>query len=195
MRAGQGAKALDSTDRPQGVRHRGMVAGLVALAFVLAGCGGPENPQLMNLRSDGEGPDEFAILPPKALELPEDLTALPEPTPGGENLTDPRPLDDAIVALGGRPNTATSIPAGDSALYAHAARFGVQAGIRDQLAAEDLEWRRKNNGRFLERLLAVNVYYDAYRRQSLDQQAELARWRRAGVGNPSAPPFAQPKKK
>jgi hypothetical protein len=155
---------------------------------VLAGCAGPENPSLMNLRSAGEGPDEFAILPPKALEMPEDLTALPEPTPGGENLTDPRPLDDAIVALGGRPGTGTGIPAADGALYAHAARFGVEGGIRDRLAAEDLEWRRDNNGRILERLLNVNVYFKAYRRQWLDQEAELARWRSAGVGNPSAPP-------
>jgi hypothetical protein len=34
----------------------------------------------------------------------------------------------------------------------------------------------------------VNVYYKAYRKQRLDQQAELARWRALGVRNPSAPP-------
>jgi len=198
MRAGQGAKALDSTNRPHGVRYVGMVANLVALmlaSLLLAGCGGEVDPRLVNLRSDGQGPDEFSILPPKPLELPEDLSALPEPTPGGENLTDPRPLDDAIVALGGRPDASTGIPAGDSALYAQASRFGVGSGIRQQLADEDLKWRRKNNGRFLERLLNVNVYYKAYKRVSLDQEAELARWRRAGVGNPSAPPFPKEKKK
>lgn len=195
MRAGQGAKALDSTDRPIGARPFGMVATVATLVVLLAGCGGPVDPRLMNLRSSGQGPDEFSILPPKALELPEDLTALPDPTPGGENLTDPKPFDEAIVALGGRPNTSTGIPAGDSALYAHATRFGVQGGIREQLADEDLEWRRRNNGRILERLFGTNVYFDAYRRLSLDQEAELARWRRAGVGNPSAPPFAQEKKK
>jgi hypothetical protein len=34
----------------------------------------------------------------------------------------------------------------------------------------------------------VNVYFKAYRAQSLDQQAELAFWRRRGVRTPSAPP-------
>jgi hypothetical protein len=34
----------------------------------------------------------------------------------------------------------------------------------------------------------VNVYYKAYRKYRLDQQAELARWRALGVRNPSAPP-------
>lgn len=195
MRAGQGAKALDSTDRPQRARHVGMVAAVATLVLVLAGCGGPVDPRLMNLRSSGQGPDEFSILPPKALELPEDLAALPEPTPGGANLSDQRPLEDAVVALGGRPNAATGISASDSALYTHATRFGVQSGIREQLAEEDLEWRRRNNGRVLERLFNVTVYFKAYRRQSLDQEAELARWRRAGVGNPSAPPFAQKKRR
>ena len=35
--------------------------------------------------------------------------------------------------------------------------------------SEDLEWRRDNNGRVLERLFNVNVYYKAYRKQRLDQ--------------------------
>ncbi len=162
----------------------------VATALMLAGCGGDGAPQLMNLRS-GQGPDEFGILPPKPLETPESFTDLPEPNPGGSNRTDPQPFDEAIVALGGNPSKAGGIPAGDGALYTHAARYGVEAGIRDTLASEDLEWRRDNNGRILERLFNVNVYYKAYRKQRLDQQAELARWRKAGVKTPSAPPRKQ----
>jgi hypothetical protein len=34
----------------------------------------------------------------------------------------------------------------------------------------------------------VNVYYKAYRKQSLDQQTELQRWREAGLRTSSAPP-------
>ena len=56
------------------------------------------------------------------------------------------------------------------------------------LAAEDVEFRRKNNGRLLERLFGTNVYFRAYRKQALNQQAELERWRAAGAGTPSAPP-------
>ena len=159
----------------------------VAAMVTLAACGGDRAPQLMNLRS-GQGPDEFAIVPPKALEMPESLADLPEPTPGGFNRTDQNPEADAAVALGGKPSAAGGIPAGDSALYAHAARFGVDGGIRATLASEDLDWRRDNNGRPLERLFNVNVYYRAYSKQRLDQQAELARWRKLGVRTSSAPP-------
>jgi hypothetical protein len=169
----------------QAVKGRAIIA--VATMITLAACGGDRNPSLMNLRS-GQGPDEFAIVPPKPLELPENLSDLPEPTPGGANRTDQNPEADAAVALGGNPSAAGGIPAGDSAIYAHAARFGVEGGIRATLAAEDLEWRRDNNGRVLERLFNVNVYYKAYRKQRLDQQAELARWRALGIRTPSAPP-------
>lgn len=163
---------------------RGVIAIAAAAFLALAGCGNDDDPRLMNLRSDSNGPDEFGILPPKPLQLPTDLAALPEPTPGGENLTDPRPLDDAIIALGGNPKAGSS----DAALTAHATRFGVAGDIRNVLASEDLEWRRDNNGRILERLFNVNVYFKAYRSQSLDQQAELARWRKQGIKTPSAPP-------
>ncbi|NEY90178.1 DUF3035 domain-containing protein [Tabrizicola oligotrophica] len=162
-----------------------------ASLLVLAGCGGwrDKPPHLMNLRSSTNGPDEFSIVPPKPLEMPEDLAALPEPTPGGENLTDPRPKDDAVLALGGTPRTASeSVPAADGALLSHAARNGIAADIRPTLAAEDVDHRRKNNGRLLERLFGTNVYFRAYRKQALDQQLELERWRAAGAGTPSAPP-------
>ena len=167
-------------------------AGVTAIAILamlgLAACGGNKPPQLMNIRSTG-GPDEFGILPPKPLELPEKLGELPEPTPGGDNRTDPRPFDDASIALGGKPQQkAGGIPSADAALYAHSNRFGTETGIRQTLADEDLKWRRDNNGRVLERLFNVNVYYKAYRKQWLDQQAELIRWRAKGVRTPSAPP-------
>lgn len=158
----------------------------VGFAAILAGCGnGDKQPQLMNIRSTSAGPDEFGILPPKPLEMPDDLAQLPEPTPGGSNLTDPTPEADAIVALGGRPGAGAGLDAG---LVNHISRYGVAAGIRQTLASEDLEWRRDNNGRVLERLFNVNVYYRAYEDMSLDQHAELWRWRQRGVRTPSAPP-------
>lgn len=164
------------------------VAGTAML--LLGGCAAKDKPpHLMHIRSGTNGPDEFSILPPKALEMPEDLAALPEPTPGGPNLSDPRPQDDAILALGGSPRSpGAGVAAADGALYNHAARNGVQSDIRGTLAEEDLQYRRKHNGRILERLFGVNVYFKAYRKQQLDQQAELERWRKAGGRSPSAPP-------
>jgi hypothetical protein len=169
----------------QAARGKAIIA-LLAVA-VLSACGNSGDPQLMNLRS-GSGPDEFGIVPPKPLAMPESLSDLPEPTPGGSNRTDPNPEADAAIALGGKPGSAGGIPSADSALFAHAARFGVESSIRSTLASEDLQWRRDNQGRILERLLNVNVYYRAYRDQSLDQHAELARWRLLGLRTPSAPP-------
>jgi hypothetical protein len=131
------------------------------------------------------GPDEFAILPPKPLECREDLAALPEPTPGGANRTDPDAQADAIVALGGNP-----VPAGragaDGGLVGHAARYGVTPGIRNA-GAEDLEFRRENDGRLLERLFNVNVYY---RPMPTSRWTSRPNWplARAGVRTPSAPP-------
>lgn len=162
-------------------------------ALMLTGCSGNRNPQLMNITQSGDGPDEFGILPARPLELPQDLAQLPPPTPGGANRTDVSPQADAFAALGGNPAAATRsgvVPAADGALVSSAARYGVTPGIRETLAGEDLEYRRQNDGRLLERLFNANVYFRAYAPLSLDQQAELDRWRARGTRNVSAPPPA-----
>ena len=159
--------------------------------LTLSACGNKnDTPNLMNIRSSSAGPDEFGILPAKPLELPKNLASLPEPTPGGSNLTDPTPEADAIAALGGNPAAMTrgGVPAGDGGLAGYAGRYGVSPDIRQTLASEDLEYRRNNDGRLLERLFNINVYYRAYEPLSLDQQTELEKWRAKGVRTVSAPP-------
>ncbi|MEX5727690.1 hypothetical protein Ga0609869_001043 [Rhodovulum iodosum] len=163
----------------------------VAAAMLLAGCSRNSQPQLMNVGAGERSPDEFQVLPGKPLEMPEDLAALPAPTPGGANRTDPTPNADAVAALGGNPARVArsgGVPGADAGLIAHATRYGLAGNIRQTLAAEDLEYRRQNDGRLLERWFNVNVYFRAYERQSLDQHAELERWRRAGARNVGAPP-------
>jgi len=163
-------------------------AALLILALALTACGAPENPELMNIsQSRGEGPDEFGILPTKPLVIPENTTALPTPTPGGSNLSDPTPFRDVANALGGNA-AALDRPSRDGALVAAATRFGVDPAIRPTLAAEDLEYRRANDGRLLERLFNVNVYFQAYAPYALDQFRELARLRAAGLRTSSIPP-------
>ncbi len=165
---------------------------IIAAAALLSACGDKRQPELLNIRSNVTTPDEFAILPTKPLQAPESYAALPEPTPGGSNLVDPTPKADAVASLGGNPGalvrTGSGIGAGDGALVSHAARLGVSPAIRSELAAADLEFRRRNDGRIMERIFNVNVYFRAYEKLSLDQHAELERWRRAGVRTPSAPP-------
>jgi hypothetical protein len=158
---------------------------LGAVLVALAACGGSGDPRLMNLRNTESGPDEFSVLPTEPIEIPEDMAALPPPTPGGVNRTDPDPEGDAIRALGGNPARAARASAD---IVNYAARFGVTPDIRGVLAAEDLEYRRNNDGRLLERLFNVNVYFEAYRPMALDRYAELERLRRAGIRTPAAPP-------
>lgn len=154
----------------------------------LAGCS--TDSRLMNLKSGQDGPDEFAILPTKPLSMPPDLALLPTPTPGGANITDPTPLGDAVGALGGNPTRLANngVGAADGGLVSYASRYGVQPGIRGELAQADAEWRAQHSRRLLERLAQTSVYMRAYRPMTLDSNAELLRWRRAGAQTPSAPP-------
>jgi len=143
------------------------------------------------LSSDDAGPDEFSIIPTKPLSQPENYASLPTPTPGGGNLTDQDPLNDAVVALGGRAQAtpdAGTFASGDAALVSYAARNGSGTGIREQLAEDD----EKVRGRFSRftgwRLANPDRYNEVYRFYHLNAYAELARWRAAGVKTPTAPP-------
>lgn len=162
------------------------VTGVSMLA--LAACSDNDNPILMHAASQERGPDEFSIVPTRPLEMPPSLSALPSPNPGGLNRVDPQPRAEIARALGGNPAVAVARGTADGGIVNHASRFGRSESIREQLAAEDLEFRRRNQGRLLERLFAVNVYHSAYEFMWLDKYAELERWRRAGARTPSAPP-------
>lgn len=169
---------------------RGALAILLGAVILLSACNRDRVPELMNIRSNTAGPDEFGILPTKPLQTPADYASLPEPTLGGANLTDPTPHGDAIAALGGNPAllAQTGVARADQGLLAQTTRYGVAGGIREQLAAEDLAYRKNNRGKVLERLFNVNLYYRAYEAQALDQYRELDRFRRAGVRTPAVPP-------
>ncbi|MEM7472798.1 MAG: DUF3035 domain-containing protein [Pseudomonadota bacterium] len=161
-----------------------ILVGIVLIALTVTACGRNREPSLLNIKSNTEGPDEFAIQPNKPLSQPEDYASLPQPTPGGSNRADASPLADATIALGGDPNGGIR----DGGLVNYVTRYGLIPGIREQLAKEDLQFRRDNDGRVLERLFNVNVYFEAYESQSLDQYRELERLRRLGVRTVSAPP-------
>ena len=159
----------------------------IALAG-LSACGGGG---LRDLRGDLSGPDEFSIIPSKPLVIPENLNLLPPPTPGGTNPADPNPKGDAIAALGGNPAAAFAggIPSADAALVAHAGRNGTAPGIRATLAAEDAALRGGiSAGGVLGLFGGGDRYWSLYANQSLDAQAELQRFRAAGIRTPSAPP-------
>ena len=162
------------------------IALFILLPLTLAACSGQG---LRDLRTNSEGPDEFMVQPVKALETPTDLTSLPTPTPGQANLTDRSSLNEGITAFGGRPEAeGGSIPAGDGALVRHASRLGVASNVREELAEEDAKFRKRKVRFTGIRIVPVDRYNQAYKRQTLDQDAEAQRWRRAGARTPSSPP-------
>lgn len=163
---------------------------LLALALGLAACG-ERDITLHELRVRGDGPEEFAIVPPKPLQTPKSLSALPVPTPGGANRTDPTPEADAVAVLGGDASRVaprgSGAPASDGALVSYAARNGVQPGIRARLAAEDLEFRKRAS-LFTWQLMREDKYYDAYETFAIDPYEVLRRFRLSGVRTPAADP-------
>ena len=171
----------------------GRIGLALALALTMSACSGKREPQLLNLNAGSDTPDEFAILPGKPLQTPENITDLPAPTPGASNLTDPTPKADAVSALGGNPAVLTrpGIPAADGALLGYTGRHGIAPGIREQLAAADLDFRRRKDVPSLYRLFKKSRYFKVYASQALDQYLELERLRAAGIKTPSAPPGNQ----
>ena len=161
------------------------IAVLVLIVLALSACA---NKGLRDLRTNGPGPDEFMVQPVKPLEAPTDFSTLPPPTPGEGNLTDRSALNEGVVAFGGRPDSGAGIPASDGRLVQHASRLGVAPNIREDLAERDAKFRKRKQ-RFTQfRIVPVDRYNQAYRRETLDADTEASRWRRAGARTPSYPP-------
>ncbi len=164
---------------------------VVAVAMALSACGRKDGDiQLAKIKKTGNGPDEFTVLPTKPLQTPESYSALPAPTPGSSNLVDPNPEAEGIAALGGNPAALvrSGVGAADGALLNRTRRYGVTGNIRQTLAQEDLDVRRRHGRVNILNIGPNDDYTDAYKRQWLDSQAEQYRLRRMGVAVPSAPP-------
>ncbi len=159
---------------------------LILIPLAVSACA---NNGLRDLRTNSSGPDEFMIQPVKALEAPASYSELPTPTPGEASITDRSALAEGAAAFGGRlDNPDAGIPASDGALVQHVSRSGVNPNIRADLAEADAQFRKRKQ-RFTQiRLVPVDRYDQAYRRQALDAEAEALRWRGAGARTPSAPP-------
>lgn len=162
------------------------LAFLFVLPVLVAGCA---NVGLRELQSTSKGPDEFGIQPVGALQEPANYTELPAPTPGGANRVDRSALADGAKAFGGNLGDANApVPASDGALVQYVSRLGVSPNIRETLAETDAAFRKRKSRFTQYRIVPVDRYNQAYRREALDAQAEMNRWRNAGARVPSAPP-------
>lgn len=161
---------------------------IIVASLTLAGC---SSQGLRDLRNQGDGPDEFMIIPVKPLTVPDNVELLPAPTPGGANLVDPNPRADAVAALGGNPAALTptaGVPSSDVALVQHSSRYGVPSNIRETTNQADAEFRDRQSRMTRVRLFPVDRYSQAYQREAIDPFIENERFRRSGFGTPSAPP-------
>lgn len=160
---------------------------LVMAVLVVAGC---SNKGLRDLRNNGAGPDEFMILPSKPLESPTSFAELPPPTPGGVNRTDQQPNVDAVVALGGSASAMTDqgVPSSDAGLVTYVSRNGVPENIRQTVALEDEEFRRRRGRGTSIRLFPVDRYSQVYQRQRMDPFAIERQARSQGIATPTSPP-------
>ncbi|MCQ0091042.1 DUF3035 domain-containing protein [Roseovarius sp. M141] len=167
--------------------RRGIIA-LTIMTLAVAGCG--QNGKLSRIKNTSDGPDEFTVLPTKPLQTPQTYNTLPAPTPGGANLVDTNPRAEGIAALGGNP--AATVPAGvgrgDAGLLNQTQRYGVNPAIRQELAYEDADTRRRHGRVNIFNIGPYDDYTDAYKKQWLDAQAAKQRMQRSGVVTPSSPP-------
>lgn len=165
------------------------VVGLIVVSLAL-GVSGCSKKGLMDLRHNGNGPDEFMVLPTKPLDMPDRMAALPAPTPGGANRADATPKADAVAALGGRPDALVpqGASAADGALVAQVSRYGVPSNTREVLAEADAKFRKRQARGTRVRLFPVDRYKQAYRRDAIDPFDQAEQFRRAGAETPTSPP-------
>ncbi|MCH2164871.1 MAG: DUF3035 domain-containing protein [Marinovum sp.] len=162
---------------------------ILCAALTVSACG-DRDISLRLVRNASEGPEEFGVVPTRELQLPDDLAALPTPTPEGTNLADPLPNQAAVAALGGNPSRLTlqgGVPSSDASLVNYAGRYGVSSQIREELAEVDLEFRRRRS-LFTWKLVPEDEYNRVYRSFRLDPYREAARFQRSGIKTPAAPP-------
>ena len=135
-----------------GARGRAAVlASAAAVALLLSGCSFNVKEELGLLNN---GPDEFTVVKKKPLEMPEGQAALPEPRPGAASRVDPRPSEDAQIALTGRaaPTVTSDAPSkAENALLA-------AANVVPQTTVGDIGWK---------------IIFDTPAKPSIEQVSEL----------------------
>lgn len=171
---------------------RGALGAIIILgtSLILSACA-DKGLRDLSTSSNKSGPDEFMIMPSKPLTQPKDYAVLPAPTPGGSNLTDQNPKGDGVASVGGQATALQrtgAIPASDGALVTYASRNGVPSNIREDLAEQDAQFRKRQSRLTRIRLFPVDRYNQAYRRQALNPFGISRSAAVRGINTPTHPP-------
>ena len=162
---------------------------MIMLLTVAVGCSRDDsNPDLVQYRSTS-GPDEFSVTVYPPVSKPTQAAPLPVPAPGAPARAAISPSDRAIRLLGGTPQSGADLGISQrhASLMTHIAGLGVQPGIRDTLAREDLEFRRGRGAKPVERMFSYSVYFRAYQPMSLEPIAESQRLVELGLPTTTIP--------
>lgn len=113
------------------------LAALSALTLSLAACSSVRD----ELGLARKGPDEFAVVTKAPLQMPDDLTKLPEPKPGAPRPQDLDPTTKAREALLGTSSAAPAgqVSKGEMALIESTGAAKANPGVREQMITEERE--------------------------------------------------------
>ncbi|MCY4541402.1 MAG: DUF3035 domain-containing protein [Rhodobacteraceae bacterium] len=162
---------------------------MMTLLAVAVGCSRDDSkPDLVQYRSIS-GPDEFSVTVYPPISKPTQAALLPQPKPGAPARATVSPSDRAILLLGGNPQSARNLGISQrhAPLMTHIAGLGIEPGIRETLASEDLEYRRGKGAKPVERMFSYSVYFRAYQPLSLDPVAESKRLSELGINTTMVP--------
>ena len=151
----------------------------VAMVALLGLAGCEDNSLRSQLGLLHQGPDQFAVLPNRPIEVP-DHDDLPPPEPGAASPIAPDPLGEVKLALGSVAAAPLSEPSdGERTVMAMLGPLPVEDGIREMLAAEHEEMLDEDTP-LVHKIFGIEQR--RYRRaNALDASEELDRLRGAGV--------------
>ena len=168
--------------------RRVLPAGLIVATALVAGCDRTGSP-VRALGRDVPPPDEFAVLSRAPLRMPPGM-GLPEPRPGAPSPLDPRPQQEAAMALLGTPTPARSaggVTAAEAALLESADAAAASEEVRVQLARDRARGDEVYDPPTIFELFGIAERAPIPPEERLDPVREAQRLQRTGVSAPSDP--------
>lgn len=165
--------------------HFGWCVAIFATAVALSGCS-DNNSIRSRLGLLHQGPDRFAVLPNRPIEIPEG-DALPAPQPGAPALVRPDPVAEVRAVLGMGPVESATPSAIELALLERLGAAGADPTVASRLETDAATTGADDETLLVHQWLGLDDIRNR-RASALDPAAETERLRAAGViASPPAP--------